>query len=88
MKLNFYKYVFCAYCPDNNLLIDYQLTIESKQMINVFDIQKFTSGFERGYHEDFADMLFDKFRGKQVIEAHHHGFFIRTVRSEEGATNS
>lgn len=83
MNKNFYKHVFYAECPDNGVPIRYLLTIESYRMINVFDIQTRTESMTSGYQEDLADALFQSFGEKQTLEAHHHGFFIRTVRSEQ-----
>lgn len=83
--MNLYRHVFYAKCPDNDLLIRYLLTVKSHQMINVFEIEKAVALLECGYHEDFADFLFARFGGHQKIEAHHHGFFIKTIRTDQGS---
>ena len=83
IKRNRYKYLFHAECPSNGLLIQYELSIETHRMIDVFEIQKITDRFDRGFQEEFADALYEAFMGHQVMRADHHGFSIVTVRSEE-----
>jgi hypothetical protein len=55
------------------------LTIESPRMIMVEDLQAATSELN-GYHEEFADTLWQSFGGRQTLIAHHHGTDIETVR--------
>jgi hypothetical protein len=81
--MNVYQHVFYANCPDNDLPIRYSLTIQTHQMINVFEIAKPLNNIESAYQEDIADLLFAKFGGYQKIEAYHHGFSIVTIRSEQ-----
>jgi hypothetical protein len=77
--LNIYTQRFRATCPKNGRAVDYVLTIESPRTIMVEDIQAAVSDL-RGYHEEFADMLWQNFGGKQTLVAHHHGTDIETIR--------
>jgi hypothetical protein len=38
---------------------------------------------ESTYHEDLADILYDSLGGYQIINAYHHGVWIKTIRSNE-----
>lgn len=77
--MNIYRHRFVAQCPNNDRMVDYSLTIRSNRMIMVEDIQGATTGLT-GFHEAFADMLFAKFGGSQIIVAHHHGTDVETIR--------
>lgn len=78
--LNIYRHIFFAVCPDNEEIIAYRLTIKAGQMINVSEIESKTDSFDRGYHEEFADELFEAFGGLQTLKARHHGTDIETKR--------
>jgi hypothetical protein len=78
--LNIYTQHFTAECVNNSHTVAYDLTIESRTTIMVEDIQSEVSKLKRGYHEHFADSLYARFGGKQMITAHHHGTDITTVR--------
>lgn len=77
--MNVYRQQFRATCPTNGRSVDYVLTIESPRMILVEDIQEATVELT-GYHEDFANLLWQKFGGKQTLTAHHHGTDVETIR--------
>lgn len=80
--MNIYFYKFTAKCPNNNLVIHYELTIYSKKTIMVEEIISLCSK-ESTYHEDLADILYDSLGGYQIINAYHHGVWIKTIRSNE-----
>jgi len=77
--MNIYTQHFRATCSKNGRSVDYVLTIESPRMILVEDIQV-TVGELKGYHEEFADLLWQQFGGRQRLVAHHHGTDVETVR--------
>lgn len=77
--MNRYTQRFRAACPKNGRAVDYVLTIESPRMIMVEDLQAATAEL-KGYHEEFADSLWQTFGGRQTLTAHHHGTDIETIR--------
>lgn len=77
--MNIYRQPFRATCPKNGRSVDYMLTIESPRMIMVEDIQEIVAKLA-GFHEDFADTLWEHFGGRQILTAHHHGTDVETVR--------
>jgi hypothetical protein len=77
--MNIYTQPFRAKCPANGRAVDYVLTIESPRMILVEEIQEHVAKLE-GYHEDFADALWERFGGRQTLTAHHHGTDVETIR--------
>ena len=79
--MNNYSTEFTARCPTNNLQIRYRLSISTDKVIRVEDILSCVSGFNSGYHEDFADAIFDRFGGRQQLIANHHGVTISTERA-------
>lgn len=73
-----YTQPFWATCPNNGRTVNYTLTIESRRMIMVEDIQKAVSEVS-GYHEQIARALRKRFKGTtQTLEAHHHGTNVKT----------
>lgn len=74
-----YVHRFCARCPNNGLSIAYTLTLETHEVVMVEDIASACAVVEK-YHEGLADKLAAQLPGRQVLEAHHHGVDIRTVR--------
>ncbi len=78
--MNIYTQHFAAQCPVNGSSIDYTLVIMSRRMIKVEEIQKQVAELDCGFHEDFAEVLFERFGGQQYLSAHHHGTDIMTVR--------
>jgi hypothetical protein len=81
MKTNIYKHTFVAECPSNHQPIVYQLTVTHDQMVRVEHITMACALIKRGFHEDIADQLFERFSGSQVLCAHHHGVDIETHRN-------
>lgn len=77
--MNIYIQRFRAICPKNGRSVDYVLTIESPRTIMVEDIQA-AVGELKGYHEEFADTLWQTFGGLQRLVAHHHGTDVETIR--------
>lgn len=78
--MNRYKIKFEAICPVNNDVIEYSLTIESARMIEVERIKEAVNDLRRGFHEQFANTLHEKFGGKQFMTAVHGGVTIETER--------
>lgn len=80
--MNIYTRKFVASCPNNGEPIIYTLRIETNRMIQVEHIVTATALIKEGFHEQIADQLFNRFGGRQMLEAHHHGVDIETVRGE------
>lgn len=78
--MNIYTQAFSAKCVKNDRSVNYVLTIESPSMVLVEDIQAAVDELAKGYHEEFANRLYERFGGRQVLVAHHHGTDIVTVR--------
>lgn len=79
--MNIYRRQFVAACPNNGESIIYQLSIEAgDRMIPVEHIVTATALHKKGFHEAIADELFERFGGRQVLKAHHHGVDIETIR--------
>jgi hypothetical protein len=83
-KMNCYRLSFVANSPDDvDDPIVYQLEIKTDETIRVEHIKTATSLIKKGYHENIADELFERFGGVQRIVASHQGVEIETLRSEE-----
>lgn len=80
MKTNIYNHTFVAECPSNHQPIVYALTISHDQMVKVEHIVMACALIKRGFHEDIADQLHDRFGGSHVLRAHHHGVDIESHR--------
>lgn len=78
--MNIYTTKFFARCPVNRARIEYELKIQTGNVIQVEDIIDFVETLSEGYHEDVADKLLTRFGGSQVLKAHHHGVDIETIR--------
>jgi hypothetical protein len=81
--MNVYRYRFCALCPNNRRTITYSLELTSDRTIMVEEIVaagEAAQDLPKPYHENIADMLFEKFGGSQRLRAYHHGVEIETVR--------
>jgi hypothetical protein len=76
---NEYRHTFKSRCPNNDRLIEYQLKIQSSEVIMVEDIIS-ECQVKSTFHEPLADALFERFGGVQELTAFHHGVHIRTVR--------
>ena len=63
-------------------MIIYEIEIESDAMIQVEHIttQAKLCRLNPSYHEKIADTFFERFGGRQTINAHHHGVDIETRR--------
>lgn len=81
--MNTYSAKFWATCPANGLQIDYSLTIKTRSMIRVEELQAHLEGIKSGFHEHIADELLKAFGGLQVLSATHHGVGITTERGSE-----
>lgn len=79
--MNSYSTKFFAFCPVNNVRVEYEWTVKSKHMLNVESLIDAVTLLDRGYHEDFADQLHREFGGEQTLVAYHHGVYIKTERA-------
>ena len=79
--MNIYTTEFFCKCPTNNVRIKYELEIQTTDVIFVESILEFIDKIDNQYHENIADLLLEKFGGKQQLLACHHGVFIKTERS-------
>jgi hypothetical protein len=72
-----------SHCPNNSRPIIYSLEIETAAVIHVEHIMKATSLHSCAYHEEIADDMHERFKGRQTLKAHHHGVDIETRRGFE-----
>lgn len=79
--MNTYSTEFFGKCPTNNVRIKYELEIQTTSIIFVESILEFINKIDNQYHEIMADLLLERFGGKQVLVAYHHGVVIKTERS-------
>lgn len=77
---NEYNFNFRMKCPNNGKPVEYRASIIASCIIPVEEIADFLRDMTEGYHEDNADLLYDRFGGNQVIVANHHGITVKTVR--------
>lgn len=85
--MNIYRHQFVSNCPNNDKPIIYFLEIETDSVIQVEHIVTACALHKRAYHEAIADELHQRFDGRQVLKAHHHGVDIETRRGFENATS-
>jgi hypothetical protein len=78
--MNSYNTKFFAFCPVNNVRVEYDWTVQTADTLKVEDLIDAVTLLNRGLHEDFAGQLFREFGGAQTLTAHHHGVTIRTER--------
>jgi hypothetical protein len=78
---NIYRHTFAAACPSDGELIIYRLEIKAKKLIMVEHIRTATALIKKGYHEQIADQLHERFGGEHRLEATHQGIEILTIRS-------
>jgi hypothetical protein len=78
--MNIYRYQFVSHCPNNDRPIIYSLEIETADVIHVEHIMTAAALHETAYHEEIADDMHERFQGRQIIKAHHHGVDIETRR--------
>ena len=81
--LNIYRHTFIAECPSDGDSIIYRLEIKAPKVIMVEHIRTATALIKKGYHEQIADQLHDRFGGEQRIVATHQGVEIETLRLAE-----
>jgi hypothetical protein len=93
IKVNQYQKTFTAICPVNEMEILYDLEIVCDFTIRVESIDAALEHIEDivcsdygpalvGYHEQFADLLYEQLGGRQKLVAEHHGTTITTMRGE------
>ncbi|MBC3480313.1 hypothetical protein [Pseudomonas sp. SWRI77] len=78
--MNIYRHTFTAVCPNDAEVIVYSLEIRSPQMILVEHIKTAIALIKKGYQEQIADELAERFDGDLVIKALHQGVEIESVR--------
>lgn len=83
--MNRYDYDFTAVCPSDGTDIDYHLAIETSDVVMAEEIVKACQFLEPVYHEAAADALFEKFGGRQIMNAVHQGVYILTTRPHDDA---
>jgi hypothetical protein len=81
--MNIYRHQFVSHCPNNGKPIIYSLEIETDSVIQVEHIVTACALQKHAYHEAIADELHQRFDGRQIIKAHHHGVDIETRRGFE-----
>lgn len=79
--MNKYSHIFTRKCPNNGLVIEYMLIIETPTVLMVESIVEEVENLpDTGFHEAFADTLTRVLPGFQTLMAHHHGVDIETTR--------
>lgn len=78
--MNTYRTNFKATCPNNGLIISYELTIETSEKVMVETIIAACHIHPSGYHEDIAAAIYARIgAGVHTLRANHHGVHITTV---------
>jgi hypothetical protein len=77
-----YQHEFVSVCPNNGKSILYRLEILSSKMIPVEHIVTACALIKKGFHEDIAKELHERFGQRQTLRAHHHGVDIQTAVGE------
>lgn len=83
MRTNAYTLKFFAFCPSNNVRIEYGWRVETADTLSVEELITAAEAIGEGYHEEIADQLFKAYGGEQTLLAEHHGVLIETYRSAE-----
>lgn len=83
ISMNTYRHTFVATCPSDGESIIYRLEIKAPKVIMVEHIRAATALIKKGYHEQIADQLHERFGGEQRIVATHQGVEIETLRLAE-----
>lgn len=80
--MNIYRFNFIARCPTNGKLISYtyELRKPDTEKVLIEHIKTATALLDSGFHEDIADILFNRFGGVQILKANHHEVDIETRR--------
>lgn len=81
--MNAYSIEFISHCPTNGVRVKYALRIDTDAMLSVEMLLAEVEAIEAGepaFHEDIADRLAARFRGRHLLKAHHHGVDIETMR--------
>lgn len=81
VSTNTYRHTFVAVCPSDGDSIIYRLEIQTAEVIMVEHIRLATTLIKKGYHEQIADQLHQRFGGEQRMVATHQGVEIETLRS-------
>jgi hypothetical protein len=76
--VNTYSYTFAALCPANDETIIYSLEIKHLERVLVERIKTACALHKRGYQEDIAAALHQRFGGCLRLDATHHGVHIET----------
>lgn len=83
--MNIYRFNFIVRCPMNRKFISYvfELRKPDSEKVQVEHIQMEAALYETAFHEQLADVFFERFGGQQILKAHHHGVDIETQRGFE-----
>lgn len=82
--MNIYRHKFKAACPNNNLIIHYDLTIETREIVMVEAIVEACRTEGPVFHEGLADAIYSRLgAGRHILRAFHHGVHIETRRGCE-----
>ena len=84
--MNIYRHDFVCICPNNGQAVGYHLEVRTQHLVMAEDIVaagKAAAQLGMPYHENIADMFYDKFGGWQRLVAYHHGVEIETHRGRE-----
>lgn len=81
--MNIYRHSFYCICPNNEQLIRYKWELQTHEKHMVEDLIETCAKFQEAFHEEIADTLLARYRGVQILKAHHHGVEIETHRSEK-----
>lgn len=77
--MNIYRHKFTAECPNNSRVVEYYFEVASERMIMAEDIVA-ACKVDKVFQEPLADTLYDRFGGRQVMRAFHHGVWVETHR--------
>jgi hypothetical protein len=77
--VNVYTYGFSTECIKNSDLIHYTLEIKTSNVIIAEDLMEFPVP-DKALHEDLADRYFERFGGRQKMNATHGKVAIETRR--------
>jgi hypothetical protein len=78
--VNVYTIDFKATCPVNGDSVDYQLRIETCDVVPAESLVAEVSTLHDRLHENIADSLAALFGGRQTLAATHRGVHIETTR--------
>lgn len=81
--MNSYRTSFVGECPVNGDTVEYELLIETSDVIPCEELDGAVSSIGAGLHESIADDLYQQFGGRQWLLAQHRAVEIETFRGAE-----